>query len=186
MLILGLVNAQSPVYGQCNAADYPYAAMVKLGPVNATLQQVTQAGGVSVKGYLSIFTSNLTFLNGPECYWFGGYKGSNDAMRLSTQYIFSAAQPTVQTFTFIQTAGAQASFSGFNQFRLFCPGSNLLVATADLPAITVQNAVQNTQAVVAQTQAALQPSETPTTSEATQSWSKYLISLLGSAVLLVA
>ena len=41
-----------------------------------------------------------------------------------------------QQFPLKQTAGAQANFNGFNQFRLFATGTKQLIATADLPALS--------------------------------------------------
>jgi hypothetical protein len=132
-----LLTAQSPKYGKCNVNKFGRSDLVnKTIPIVSVLT----ASPISIKGQIAIVdgctfeTREFEFLNGGESYWVGGYKGSKEAMTLSDQYVPPSAFKRTFKYSLKATAGSEANFDGFDQFRLFERNSELLIAVADMPA----------------------------------------------------
>ncbi|KAI8915747.1 hypothetical protein EDD86DRAFT_196734 [Gorgonomyces haynaldii] len=151
------VLAQAPKYGPCSTDTFPYQGMVKIQNVTAPIVQVATRPGLKVSGYIQVvdgchfFLRDFVFYGADESYWNGGFKGSTDSMLLSSSVVVASAFPQDFEYSFVQTPGAEASYNGFNQFRLYSKHIQLIVATADLPTVTVEpsgkQALKNVAAV---------------------------------------
>lgn len=134
--LIAAVTAQAPAYGPCDVKNYKYSSIEGKGfPIQSVLTngQVTISGEAYIVNGCRIGLRNFVFFNGGESYWYGGVKGSIDAITMSDQFVQPSAFPANFTYDLTQRAGAQANFNGINQLRLFAKNLNLIIATVDLP-----------------------------------------------------
>jgi hypothetical protein len=137
ILLPVLITAQAPKYGKCDAKKFG-----RIDLVNKTLPivSVLQASPITIKGSIAIVdgcnfeTRDFEFLNAGVSYWVGGYKGSDDAMTLSDDFVTASAFKKTVKYSLKSTAGSEANFDGFDQFRLFERNTKVLIAIADMPA----------------------------------------------------
>lgn len=63
---------------------------------------------------------------------YGGFAGSDDAVRLTQTEVVPSKDPYKKTYNFITAAGRAVSFNDFDQLRLFSVPANAMIATADM------------------------------------------------------
>lgn len=96
----------SPAFGQCNTTGFPYAQAVMVGNVTAKIVQIITSPGVVVSGTVQVIDGcsvqtfiikfrlkNFVFYGADETYMYGGFKGSSNAISLSTQPIPASSSP---------------------------------------------------------------------------------------------
>lgn len=140
LLVMPLVSAQV-TYTKCDSKVYPFAnsatkvsaPIVQTASVTKSNSPITISGSVDVVDGCTFAVTNFRFLGAGETYWYGAKKGATDGILLTEDFVYSGDVASNRTYKFRTTAGAEASYYDFSQFRLFEKYTNTLIAVADLP-----------------------------------------------------